>query len=140
MKIFIDANVLISAFATNGVSRALVHYLVTSHRIIVSDQILVKTRRVLIAKVYAQPEDVEVFLAALSRSWEIILPPFEVQFVVRDPNDVLILAAAIKSAATFLVTGDKDLLTVDVGNAIGILRPREMLALLTPEAFRQSNQ
>ncbi len=48
--------------------------------------------------------------------------------VVRDPDDDVILACAIKGHADAVITRDKDLLSLDSYQGI---------AIITPEAFRQ---
>ena len=48
--------------------------------------------------------------------------------VVRDPDDDVIIACAIKGQADAIITRDKDLLS---------LRSYQGIAIITPETFRQ---
>ena len=50
--------------------------------------------------------------------------------VVRDPNDDMILATAVAARADFLVTRDRDLLTLDRYGGIAIVTPEAFLAKL----------
>jgi len=47
------------------------------------------------------------------------------QGVCRDPEDAKILALAQKSGAAFLITGDRDLLTIKKFASLKILSPRQ---------------
>ncbi len=133
MRIFIDTNVLISAFTASGISRKLLYLLNEEHDILVSSQVLNEFRRVTTEKFRAVPADVNYFLGELIKNSEVILPPYLTKFPVRDPDDIDILAAALKSEADYLVTGDKDLLSVDAKGAIRIIKPRELYDLLNRE-------
>jgi predicted nucleic acid-binding protein len=47
--------------------------------------------------------------------------------VVRDPDDNHVIAASLESGAQFIVTGDRDLLTLESFNGIPILTPAAFL-------------
>lgn len=53
---------------------------------------------------------------------EIVVPTPSVPVVVRDVDDEKILAEALGGRADYLVTGDKDLLTLADDNGLGSLR------------------
>jgi putative PIN family toxin of toxin-antitoxin system len=50
--------------------------------------------------------------------------------VCRDPKDDKFLSLAVSGGATYIVTGDKDLLALDPFQGIRILTPSDFLALL----------
>ena len=52
--------------------------------------------------------------------------------VVRDPDDDKILACALAARAEYLITRDKDLLSLDGYRGIAILPPEKFLHLLRP--------
>ena len=52
--------------------------------------------------------------------------------VCRDPNDDHVLAAALAVKADFIVTGDKDLLSLEVFRGIRIVAARPFLAEVAP--------
>ncbi len=130
MKVFLDTNALISFFAFEGVTRDLVTLLFEKHEVSVSPQVLEEFRRVLVSRLKANPAKVDAFLDGIPNIAAIIQPPYSHRMDVRDPNDIEILAAALKSKAEYLVTGDKDLLTVDTKGAIRIVKPRELFDFL----------
>ena len=129
MRVFPDANILVSSFSFEGVTRRLVALLVESHEIIVSPQVIEEFKRVSIIKIGVDPRTIEAFLQEFIKSVEVIMPPYEMRLEVRDPTDIDILAAAIKANADVLVTGDKDLLEFE-DSPIPILRPRALYDLL----------
>lgn len=62
---------------------------------------------------------------------EIIPKPKEPTPVdIRDPDDAFVLASALEAGAEYLVTGDKDLLTLGNTAGIKIVDPRTLLGLL----------
>jgi uncharacterized protein len=123
--VFLDANILISSFSFERVTRRLVARLVESHKIIVSPQVLEEFKGVSIIKIHVDPRIIESFLEQFTKTVEIILPPYENRLNVRDPTDVDILAAAIKAKADVLVSGDKDLLEFNY-SPIPVLTPRAL--------------
>ncbi|MDP4198999.1 MAG: putative toxin-antitoxin system toxin component, PIN family [Bacteroidota bacterium] len=132
MRAFLDSNVLISAFTADGASSKLFDLLNERHTIIISPQVLREFRRITVDKFGADPAEVDPFITDVAEHSEICLPPYSQRFEVRDPDDIEILAAALKGKAEVLVTGDKDLL--DIPNPpLPIVRPRQLYDLLTSE-------
>lgn len=130
MKVFVDSNVVVSSFTSNGLSRKVIDLLVLEHTIILSPQVLEESQRIIITKFDVRRSDLDDFIRSLLRIAEVVMPPYFHRPFVRDADDIDILAAAIKGGADVLVTGDKDLL--DVPNpSIRILRPRELYDMLT---------
>jgi len=125
VKVFLDTNVLISAFTARGLSAELFRYLLAEHEILTGDVNVIELRRVLrvsfgatadqIASVEAQLRDQTIVPKRASR------PAVR----VRDADDEWVLASALASEAEMLVTGDKDLLVVAKHVAIPIVSPRE---------------
>jgi len=54
----------------------------------------------------------------------------EIAAVARDPDDDAILACAKEGKANYIVTGDKDLLDLDVFEGIPIVSARKFLSIL----------
>ena len=69
-------------------------------------------------------------LAELLRLAEVVDPPPLQRPVCRDPDDDEVLALAIATKADFIVSGDKDLLSLGNPHGIPILAPTEALSLL----------
>jgi putative PIN family toxin of toxin-antitoxin system len=129
VRVFADANVMVSSFSFEGVTRQLVALLVESHEIIVSPQVLEEFRRVSVEKIGVDPRTIDAFLQEFVKTVEVIMPPYEDRLEVRDPTDIDILAAAIKANADVLVSGDKDLLEFK-DSPIPVMKPRALYDLL----------
>lgn len=54
----------------------------------------------------------------------------QVRGVVRDPNDDMVVACALRAGADYIVTRDKDLLSLGTHEGIRIVTPRQFLDLL----------
>ena len=124
MKVFLDTNVLISAFTTRGLSPDLFRLLLAEHELMTGEVNLVEFRRVLQQR-FGVP-DVEIgFAETLLREQTVVPEPKELpEFPLRDPDDLWVLASAVSGDADLLVTGDKDLLVVAAEAPVRILGPR----------------
>ncbi|MEP7346355.1 MAG: putative toxin-antitoxin system toxin component, PIN family [Gemmatimonadaceae bacterium] len=125
MKVFLDTNVLVSAFTARGLCADLFRYLLAEHEVLTGEVNVVELRRVLKDRFGAAPTQVAA-VEGLLRDQTIIGKPHVASPVrVRDPDDEWVVASAIAGAAGMLVTGDKDLLSVASQSPIAILAPRE---------------
>jgi uncharacterized protein len=132
-----DTTVLVSAFLRRG---GLADELLTlagegRFELLLSSAIIIETWRKLISSDHIRTrypfsdERVHIFCLSLSEmSIDVLRSTMPVAGVVRDPNDDMIVAAAIDGRADTVVTRDKDLLSL--GDFEGI-------SIITPEAFRQ---
>lgn len=75
-------------------------------------------------------EDVHAIIAELATIADVTGEITDLPSVVRDPNDDMIIACAITAEASYLVTRDKDLLTLGTHKTITILNPEAFIALL----------
>jgi len=125
MRVFLDTNVLVSGFATRGLSADVVRLLLAEHELSVGEVVLEETRRVLTEK-FGVPDEKADEIEGLLR-WHHVepVPESEPPVEVRDPDDEIVLASAIAAGAEILITGDKDLLDVaDQVDALRITTPR----------------
>ena len=135
----IDTTVLVSAFLRPSVGGASFDLLQLAHEgafeLFLSDDILEEAARVLldsgrIRRRYIYPDDAVIeYCRGLSRLATIVTHVPTIR-VVRDPNDDMILAAAIAAKAEYLVTRDDDLLSLGEHKRITILTPEAFLAVL----------
>lgn len=68
--------------------------------------------------------------AALAAAAEMVAALPDVRVVTRDPNDDMIIACALAAKADYVVTRDKDLLSLGAHQGIRIVTPRQFLDLL----------
>jgi putative PIN family toxin of toxin-antitoxin system len=77
---------------------------------------------------YVTLEERERFLESLIRESELVEITESVQ-ACRDPKDDRILELAVNGSASFIVTGDNDLLVLDPFRSIQIVTPAKLLKL-----------
>ncbi len=123
MKVVLDTNVLIAAFAARGLCEAVVELCLQNHEIIVSAPLLLEVEEKLKSKL-GLPEGIAADIIEFLRSQAMVVEPNAVSAdACRDPNDLMVLGTA--EAATCIVTGDEDLLTLETFGDILILTPRK---------------
>lgn len=131
MRVFLDTNVLVAAFATRGLCADLMRSVLAGHQLITGEVVLNELREVLTRRIklpVATVEDILLFL----REQEVVPKPRRPSDVpVRDPDDCWILASATAGRADVLVTGDRDLLDVANSAPLPILDPRGFWNLLS---------
>ena len=126
MKVFLDTNVLASAFATRGLCFDVLGEVGTSHVLLTSDLVLEELARALRDK-FEFPSDLVADDLRLVRQKAAIVQP-GVPPLVRpgDNSDVTILAAAVAGKADLFVTGDKELLDIGRVGDLEIISPRQL--------------
>jgi putative PIN family toxin of toxin-antitoxin system len=133
VKVFLDTNVLVSSFATRGLSADVVRVVMAEHELITGEVVLSEFRRVLVEKfgvVEHRVLEVERLLRKFHVEPKPVNPP---QIQVRDKDDSWILATALEAGADVLVTGDKDLLGIRIQvEHIQIMSPRDFWNMLRP--------
>ena len=82
---------------------------------------------------YVTPKEREQFLEALVRESELVEITETVQ-VCRDPKDDRVLELAINGIASFIVTGDQDLLVLNPFRGIPIVTPSQLLEWLSEQS------
>ena len=126
MRIFLDTNVLLSAAVFGGVCAELLSAGQDRCEFLVSEAVWRELDDKLTAKFSFSDED----RAATRSMFEDFTTVTDGELggvAVRDPDDVIILAAAISGGADILATGDKDLLVLEKVGKLLILTPRELL-------------
>ena len=138
MRVFLDTNVLVSAFATRGICADLLRIVIAEHVLVVSETVLRELRRVLDDKFGVPREAVREVEEFLRREGEAAGEAAPLGIGLTDPDDVPILEEAVASGVAFLVTGDEDLLRVADRAPVAIVSPRGFWeALRSPEARRR---
>jgi putative PIN family toxin of toxin-antitoxin system len=124
VRIFLDTNVLVAAFATRGLCADVFRTVLAEHELITGEVVLAEIRDVLAKRIKLPPEVVADIVALLRAQDVIPKPASPSDIVVRDPDDRWILASAIAGRADVLVTGDQDLLAIADRAPLAILNPR----------------
>ena len=124
MKIVLDANVIIAAFAARGLCESIMEVCISEHEIVLSDDLLDEILRNLRLKIKLPAKIVDNIGELLHEHASFLAPVPLASGICRDPDDIKILGLAVASNADYIVTGDKDLLVLKTFQGIPILNPR----------------
>ena len=136
MKVALDTNVLVSAFATRGLCADLFNLVLAEHELILGVTVLAESQRVLRQKMRIPMETTRELIAFLRREAMVVGKTPALPVAIRDASDGRVLAEAVAGGAEVLVTGDQDLLSIAADSPIEILSPRGLWLRLTAEAGR----
>jgi putative PIN family toxin of toxin-antitoxin system len=125
MKLVLDSNVIIAAFATRGLCSSLFEYCLESHEVVLSEPIIMEVTGNLRKKIKL-PRNIVIQIESYLRGACTIIKPAEVDSsICRDRSDLLILGTAKAGKAKYIVSGDKDLLILKEYLDIVIRDPRD---------------
>ena len=125
MKVVLDTNVILAAFATRGLCESILDLCLDQHQIILSEPILAEATEHLVEKFKVPVTQIQGIVALL-REHSVLVEPTEVPSnACRDQNDLPILGTLLAGGADCLVTGDKDLLVIKQFRKIPIMSPRQ---------------
>lgn len=134
IRAVLDTNLLISYLMTNGetLSRIMIHWEQGHFIYLQSPQILdelinASNRPKLRRYIKTDPQPL---LDLIKMDAEHTLGNLELPEACRDPKDDKFIACAVEGNANYIVSGDKDLLDLDVYQMIKIIRPRNFLMVL----------
>ena len=125
MKVVLDSNVIIAAFAARGLSSALFELCLDRHTIILSDFILAEVRRAFAQKLKMPQHSISKIESYLREICVLSIFDKITKNICRDKDDDNIIALALSAKADFIITGDKDLLVLKKYRSIRIVSPRE---------------
>ena len=129
MRIMVDTNVFISIVVFNSkLLGKMLNDICQKHTLVLSSYIIEELSNVMASKF---PDKIAVMDAIIFNM------PFEMEytphvlpkhdyFIIRDPKDERILYSAITADVDILITGDKDLLELDIGRP-EILSPHDFV-------------
>lgn len=134
MRVFLDTNVLVAAFATRGLCADLLRTVLAEHQLLSSATVCEELARTLVEKVRVPEATVREIAAFIRASASFPdRPGGPLSVAIRDPDDAVIVSEALVLRADVLVTGDKDLLEAGEVPGISILDPRGFWQLVRGE-------
>ncbi len=125
MRILLDTNVILSAFAARGLAQAVFELCLEKHTILISERILSELSVHLQEKL-KMPEERALLITDYLK--EICFLGEEARVkknACRDEKDLHILGLTEKMRPDFIVTGDRDLLVLNKYHQTSIVTPRE---------------
>jgi uncharacterized protein len=136
IRAVLDTNVVLSGLFWHGTPHALLDRVREGTLIFISSPALLAE----LAEVIARPKydailvrsntSRERSLVEVRELTEVIAPPPLAQPVCRDPDDDAVLALGVAANVDLIVSGDKDLLTLNSFQGIAIVTPAEALRLV----------
>lgn len=130
MRVCLDTNVLVAAFATRGLCADVFRTVAAEHDLVLGEVVLEELRRALMSKLKLSDEALGAVEAVLATFPVIPKPDVPSDVEIRDPADRWVLATAIAGVADVLVTGDQDLLAVHGKAPLPIVDPRAFWEML----------
>ena len=124
MRVVLDTNVIIAAFATRGLCFELFELCLDGHEVIISEQMLLEVKRNLAVKIRLPENVVRDIVGYLRDSFEVVEPELLDKPLCRDSSDNTVIGTALKGKAGFIITGDDDLLVLKNYRGINIVCPR----------------
>lgn len=126
MRIVLDTNVIVAAFAARGLCAEVFEVCTTGHTLVISEHILSEVGSALSTKIKLQKKILDDVINYLRDTAEIVEPDLIEAAVCRDKEDLLVIGTATKGKVSFLVTGDLDILSLRTYRGIDIVTPREL--------------
>jgi len=134
LKVLFDTNVLFAAFATEGLcAKLLTRVNLGDFQLYTCPYILKELQQNLKRKLSLSKVEMEEIFSLIEEISESVTPEkfgIEVAKVCRDKDDDNIIAGAKAAGVDYIVTGDNDLLVLDVYEGIEIINPRAFEILL----------
>lgn len=129
IRVVLDTNILLSAILFGGVPGQILElWRVQIIELAISPELLAE----LISKLrfnFDFPSDAVGQWEQIIKENSIRVLPDYITRVCRDPDDDKLLDVSLSSKTKYLVTGDKDLLSLKKYHSVRILSPREFLAI-----------
>jgi putative PIN family toxin of toxin-antitoxin system len=125
MRVFLDTNVLASAFATRGLCEDVLREVLAAHELILADRVLKELERVFTAKFEVPKPAAAQIIEFLSQGTVVADPGDLPHIAVTDESDRIMLACAVRADANVFVTGDKELIALKSVGRMSIVSPRE---------------
>ena len=125
MRVVLDSNVIVAAFAARGICSALFEYCIENNEVVLCDEIVAEVERVLIKKVGVPEAVVRDIVKYLRDHTEIFKPRAVESAACRDKSDLPVLGVALSGSCGHIVTGDTDLLSIGEWAGVKIVSPRK---------------
>lgn len=131
LRVVADTNVLISGLLFQGNPFKIMNCWRNEIIILItSPQILDEMTRVLDKKFHMPEDEIEEFRLEIIENGALVEPADELNVIIDDPDDNIILEAAIEGNADYIVSGDKHLKKLKEFQRIPIFSPSELVEII----------
>lgn len=125
-----DTNVLVSAFATRGLSAELLQAVSLEHELFTGREVLREFARALAVKLKVPAEGRSEAIETILRNASRVVEDSEPADCDASRDDRRILGEAMAAGAQVFVTGDKELVALGAVGSMKILTPRQLWEVL----------
>lgn len=125
MRILVDTNVVVSGLIAKGACFEILEDLVYSHTPIITPYILAECQDVLRHKFHLSSATVKSLISVLDRHFVKGKSSADLLKVCRDSEDDQIVADALFNQAEVILSGDKDLLSMERYEGMRIVAPKD---------------
>lgn len=133
-RIVIDSNVWLSGLIFGGSPGAVLELFISGDvLVVVSEELLSELRRKIIQKFPLYIPQLGLLEASLRKDATVVALGAVTVKASRDPDDNRVLETALIGGCRYIVSGDKDLLSLGSYGGIQIVTPREFLEILGPD-------
>jgi putative PIN family toxin of toxin-antitoxin system len=130
MRIVLDANVVVAAYAARGLCESVFELCLASHEILLSEPLLREVRQNLAKKVKLDRQTIAAIERLLRENGAVLEPAAVAADACRDADDLHVLGLAKAGRAGCIVTGDKDMLLLKRFGRCRIVSPRQFWSLM----------
>ncbi|HOO73406.1 MAG TPA: putative toxin-antitoxin system toxin component, PIN family [Spirochaetota bacterium] len=130
MKVVLDTNIIVAAYASRGLCNSLFELCLDRCSVIISDFILNEVKKTLAKKLKMPDTNVTTVIDFLKEFCILSSYSRLAESVCRDKSDNEILALAVSNNAEYIITGDNDLLVLREYNGIPIVNPRDFWGIV----------
>jgi uncharacterized protein len=130
LKIVLDSNVIIAAFAARGLCHAVFELCIGDHDVILSEPLIDEVEAGLSKKIKLPKSVISKIVDFLESNSRVESPAMVPANICRDPGDRHVLGLADASRADYIISGDGDLLALETFKKTTILSPRKFWEIL----------
>ncbi len=130
MRVFLDANVLVGAFASRGLCADLLEVVLLEHDLVLGHNVVRELSKALRQKLKLPPARAAEIVEFVSGEAAQLVEESESSAARVDPDDALVLGEAIAARAEVFVTGDATLLKLGAVERLAIAAPRRFWEML----------
>ena len=130
MRVFLDTNVLVSAFAARGLCADLFELVLLQHELVLGRSVLRELQKALRQKVKLPARDVTAIAAFVADQAAWVSQSVRSASAAVDADDAIVLGDAVDGHADIFITGDAKLLALRRIGDLRIVSPRSFWDML----------